>query len=521
MPVLNKGACARRRPAAPENDFLRRLRRVALVMAMAAGAVLTVGIVSAAPTVIPLDDDLLIVIPAEKKEPSELSHPLGKTPFADNYIRNYPYGVNAVYVDRTVYVPTPQAPGSLCRGIQVQRPYCAPDLPTYEGSDNSCTGVITTSKSIFHSRPAIGEWRPTMHEGRAGYVRINSGCSGVGNPDGICAVVTYSHKLMVADPIGQRENPAFNCGGQDQFWASGRGWDSHEVFPGEITPEGWGLVPLSNRLFDPGDTGALLDSGWQVLVPLGKRVSVNGIPGADYGKGDAYWVAQPVNIPSAVYDNSTFGGAPGPGCWPGHSECWKPGGDGSRARASLVNGKWKITITGYMTDGMGPLRNTQDYVASLGTLAGLNSGNPTVQAVMQFLDERQIPADQVELYGHSLGALDATVLFQLGYGTAAVGLATPLGVPSSALKSTPVGPYSAADRSIRHYCGVNDPICNPYLHPDVPFGFWLCTGYLNRCRRDAGVDLVEINTGTGVLSNQNPHDRGLYEQLALGANNLF
>ena|GEM_PF-7096595 len=463
---------------------------------------------------IPIDDGIMVFVPDGKPmSVTQLHFPQGATPYADNYIKNFPYGTGSEGRAETYYTPY-YVSGSSCTGQAVQRPACAPNLPTYQGSSSACSGLMTQSRTAYHTRPWIQNWQPTMYNNRAGYVKIQQSCIGTGNPDGICAVLTFDQKLMVADPIGQRGYPTYYCGsqGNDTFSAFGNGPNSRQVFPGEIYPDGWGLVPTDSRLFQSGD--ALTTSAWQVLAPHGKKVS-QGIPGADFSAGDGYWLAQPISVEGAVYDNSVFGGALGAQCWPGATVCDK---SIPRASISKVDGVWKVAISGYMTDNEGVLNNTIDYINDLAALSGYNSLNPTVYAITQklmSLDADSRNPTKVEFYGHSLGAADATVLYQLGYGNKAVGLATPLGLPYDALKSTNYGQYPSGQRPIAHYCGVSDPICNP-LMDNAPLA-WECTsGRLNQCRQAHGVSVTEINTGTGVLTLSNPHDRTKYENAVLG-----
>jgi hypothetical protein len=102
----------------------------------------------------------------------------------------------------------------------------------------------------------------------------------------------------------------------------------------------------------------------------------------------------------------------------------------------------------------------------------------------------QVIDDYVRIEGHSLGAIDAVVLYQLGLGNELTTFALPYVVPTSALTTGRTG-------SAVHYMSDTDWIADgPAFATDTVDS-----------RIASGANVVKINTGTGWFSGDSPHDR--------------
>lgn len=97
------------------------------------------------------------------------------------------------------------------------------------------------------------------------------------------------------------------------------------------------------------------------------------------------------------------------------------------------------------------------------------------------------------MYGHSLGAIDATVIYNKGYlgpNDRVTLYAPPTGIHANALMQ------SAGAAQLTMYCGSHDWICNRVDQQ------------LTQERNNAGTNIQLINTGEGALD---PHSRCRYQ----------
>ncbi len=242
---------------------------------------------------------------------------------------------------------------------------------------------------------------------------------------------------------------------------------------------------------------------WRAYVPGNRKVVGND---QIAGKGDVFWISLPpagTSIP--VLGATLFGGGSGPSCNPDWLECVPIT---SRANAQLLpNGQWAIAITGYMTGNDSVFQNTSDALTDLGSLSGNGASNPTVDAIQNWLLANGVL--NPIFYGHSLGAMDATVLYQRGFGSEMVLFAAPWVLPFTSLLPSSSA-LVAGPRPVSVYSGVNDTISNM-----VPV-FSGCSDYADSCRLRNGVPLTQVNTGSGFLTGSNPHDRCKYEAFYFG-----
>jgi hypothetical protein len=178
-----------------------------------------------------------------------------------------------------------------------------------------------------------------------------------------------------------------------------------------------------------------------------------------------------------------------------------------RAMAQFTDAGWVITITGYMTGNDNIFLNTRDALSDLGALRGTGESNPHVQAIENWLVANNVL--NPVFYGHSLGAMDATVLYQRGFGSQLVLFSAPWVLPSTSLLES-ASELVSGTRPITVFAGVNDTIAN------MPPGFSGCSNYTDNCRIFNGVHLIEIDTGSGFLTGSNPHDRCKYQEVVFG-----
>jgi hypothetical protein len=153
----------------------------------------------------------------------------------------------------------------------------------------------------------------------------------------------------------------------------------------------------------------------------------------------------------------------------------------------MPDGSYVVMISGYMTTSDSFFKNSSDAIASLQNLSGGGSHNSTVDSVIAYI-AMNLYGQTYRVEGHSLGALDATVLAREGFGGSGVTLySPPLPIPSGALLGNSAMPIVA-------YCGLHDPICATSI------ATWTLSG----------VNVKAVDTGIWL----DVHDRTLYQQLA-------
>jgi pimeloyl-ACP methyl ester carboxylesterase len=170
--------------------------------------------------------------------------------------------------------------------------------------------------------------------------------------------------------------------------------------------------------------------------------------------------------------------------------------------AQLTSDGWAITVTGYLTGNDSIFRNTSDALTDLGSLSGNGGSNPTVDAIQNWMIQTDVTSPI--LMGHSLGAMDVTVLYQRGFGSKLVLFSAPWVLPAGSLLPSS-SEIVSGPRPVYVYSGTNDTISNM-----LP-GFSGCGNYTDACRIGSGVNLIRVDTGGGFLSANNPHDRCLYQ----------
>ena len=459
--------------------------------------------------------------------PCRLNYVRGDTPFADNYIRNFPYSARAPYPPAFSFQESFYSKNvdPYCRTSQLPPTLCAPILPlwTSSGTDSSgrpCSGLVSKTVSRTHIRPDISapsRFAPSLTTAK--YVAFAPNCyydcdwcfpEGSSfapcNPNRLCATLSVLSYLVVADPIGDNLSQAACRFDGKHYRALSNGLASKNVYVGEITPDFWGIVPMAPDLLSARQ--------YQILVPPGRQLQADksGI-GTTLRSGDAYWD----KFPTMIAPPPLMGGGQSPDCLDGYIECVSIA---SRARASLVEGpdgtlQWVITISGYMTAD-DPIRNTIDAEADLYSLAHLSktpgayvSVNLTVSAVIQFLTDHQ--AYTAVIQGHSLGAMDALVLYQMGYGGSVIVYAPPYVLPDQVFLET-TSPAVDGRRPVLAYSGYWDSIANQAVLKTCGLTINACR--IQLCSTTGRCSFYEVDTGKSFITGNNPHDRCIYQRLA-------
>ena len=423
--------------------------------------------------------------------------PPGATPYADNYIRNF-YALPGYVPPQTSlrYVPYT---GPECHAPYPTRSACNPGVPAWTrdltpSPDplHPCTAPILTTQvfSAQHQRKDVGTWQAI---GKNGYVQTMPNC--LPTMFGyVCPTWSIEYWLVMTDPIVSVGLGRSLCTlDRKTFTWYAQGNATREILPGEVTPDSYAMV------LDQPD----LRTPFRAYVPSGHKVA----PIASTSRGDLFWISlPPANVSIPVLGATLFGGGEGPRCFPDAVYCSSISG---RAMAQqFADGTWAIAITGYMTGGENIFFNSRDALMDLASLLGIWDSNPTVDAIQNWMLNNNVK--NPILFGHSLGAMDAAVLYQRGFGSQLVLFSPPWVLPATALVERPSN-FSPGPRPVYVYSGVNDTISNM-----VPT-FSDCGFYENACRRNWGVNLIEIFTGGGFLSLANPHDRCQYEQFHFGA----
>lgn len=239
------------------------------------------------------------------------------------------------------------------------------------------------------------------------------------------------------------------------------------IWPGEINGD-WGVVPMSDDI---------LNTSWIAILPPGKTMDEN----------DIGWKNFVINIDQTMV---VGGFASGP-----------TSGLSLDSRSSIdfdpVTGRWKVYITGV---GTSPnfRQDLSDVTTGIDNLLGYGSFSENVDSIIQEINiiRTNIPDAKFDIVGHSLGALEGTVLYNtnglLNSSDTVTVLSPPVGIPSSAmLQSTGSATFTA-------YGGIWD----------------LINGQkgINNLRIDNGVPFTEINTG----STSGAHDRCKYQNIIYG-----
>jgi hypothetical protein len=458
--------------------------------------------------------------------PCLLHFPKGQSSFADGYIRNYPYTSSSGqrWQDLTT-VNSKDNSGSPC-SPHLETCLNAPPYnllyPVYStgyagGQMGNCDPAFGWCNSWDRSYNSVSRPHPRPNIGRGISIWMN-GLSGNDTAGyDFTAVGGGYHELadqiIVMDPLGScvrnttcQKSPPYDrsyweC--SDLFvYTNEWGPDARKVYPGEITPNYWGIVPIDDTT-----------DRWQTLVAH-KAELAGGATTVPTKKGNGYvFVQYSYPAPRPVLDG-VFGGGSGPQCIAGATRCFTVfDSDGSigRSKIQLVNGEWFVTITGYMTTSDSVLRNTLDVESNLATLSGSGTVHDGLYQTIMAMNELGI-AGSAHLIGHSLGAMDVVTLYSLGYGQSAVGYAVPFMTPYAAMlpQYSPINGLRPANRPIYSVSGMNDPITNM---PSSPCGPATNT---HGCRVGWGVNDILIDTGGGFASLNNPHDRTQY-QLLVGA----
>jgi hypothetical protein len=446
--------------------------------------------------------------------PCSLGFPKGSTAFADQYIRNYPYGNVDLVGDLRLQEykrPTLDSDGLYCKGYQetclAGAPYYVP-YPVYSGGTNNdssfscgkCEGLWNTIAYWPHYRPqfSLGKniWADLINSTDTvafDFTAYNGGW------------VTVADKIVVVAPLGNSVRST-NCPipGLTTHWACNQltwtytqwGAGARKVYPGEIRPSYWGIVPTDDSTLN-----------WETTVRARKKLDLNAIAYAGNGYVDSQFAFP--ETPRPVLDG-VFGGGDGPNCL--HSEeCiavtvnaqWD-----SRVKIEKISGEWYVFISGYATNDDGLIQNTADVVSDLSVLAGIGSVHDTMWKTIWWMDQLGI-SNTAHLVGHSLGALDVVTLYNLGYGKSAVGYSVPYVTPISAMypRDSDLSGLTAGNRPVTWYTGINDPISNS-------FGWWGCMDWMHNCRVRAGIPERTCDTGGGFWTLNNPHDRSKYEWCA-------
>jgi len=443
--------------------------------------------------------------------PCAHAFPHGDTSYADDYINDYPYA--AVFGQRWQHKSVPYNDGfcsakrETCLSSSVNYPVYSTGY-TSNDCDNSwpsqwCPALDDCFNCVEypHPRVAIGTGKPIWMDGllgtdTAGYGYCGSsydcGSRACSASSSYCSFHGLVDKIIVADPLGssaRNTSCPSACGGwspsscpdwvcSDLGWArTDWGANARKVYPGEITPDFWGIVPIDDST-----------DFWQTMVAWGRQLGrATDVP------GNGYILSQiAVHVPKL--DN--FWGGEGPACSASATHCELIT---NRAKAQLVGGKWVVTISGYLSSSDNVLDNTSDIAADLAALAGHTSSyNAHVTAIMGWINyqtERD-SSFRWTLQGHSLGAMDAVVLHHAGFGgDGTVAYSPPTVMPSEAL----IGDYESP---IVAYVGAYDLLSN-YVNG-------LCLTCRAAMHTSAGVAVVEIYTGLGSSADDNPHARERY-----------
>ncbi len=392
--------------------------------------------------------------------------PKGMTPYADNYIRNYV----ATHAQNEKQKITYKITNPRCSGMDISHitSTCWPEMEIvkFVGNRHSCPSGpmfghalnLYPTSYIAHPRPALREertnrlWEPVtkIREGRSGY-----------KTDYDSSHRIYTHRLninyylKIADPKGWVVNSADRgtkyCGEDNlHIERTLNGRKARNVMWGEVTPDGYGMVPMKSIGSIPNFSIPLWPGQYNLPGPKGAPRKWND---GSMKTGDIVQVNLPREVFVATLGDRLFGGGDGPQC-PKYSTCSTIS---SRAKAVDDNndGIWdRVVLTGYFSaDDV--WQNTKDVLADIAMLTGLgNAPNPNVLAVKKWhtarIERGQI-ANTFRVEGHSLGAADATVLHHWGVGNELVTYALPAVIPAKAGKAR-------SGTTAKHYLSPYDPV---------------------------------------------------------------
>lgn len=241
------------------------------------------------------------------------------------------------------------------------------------------------------------------------------------------------------------------------------------IWAGEVR-DGWGLVPMSPNL---------INTQWVALTPPGKTFGQNGIGFANFT----------VSIGGVI-----AGGGSGP-----------TSGTRLSSRSAYVEtqpGVWDIYLTGVCT-GTSCYSDLTDYRRTIdnlnqGTIDPFNTTGNVQVTFAKILEIKQSnPNARISLIGHSLGATEATLIYNipgiLGPDDTVYALSVPEGVSADRLLQRP---------------GLARLVVVGSETDSISGG-----AQLNTQRQNLGVNLTQIRTsGTGL----SPHNRCLYQQATFG-----
>lgn len=438
----------------------------------------------------------------------------GVTPYADNYISYFSSLGGSVPAQSSVrWKPYT---GRECPTPFLTTSACNPGIPAWARANkpnpiiNPCLTPLMVTEGFLapHARRNIGPdangvtWEPV---GKSTYGPLNwTPCDlQVLQVTGYCHVPTQLlFWLVEADPVLAVGSGTYCPTDQKSTTRYPQGSGTREVLPGEVTPDSYAMVPSWPVNFAQG---GVQPNPWRAYVPAGHKVASD----QTSSQGDLFWInVPPANSSIPILGTTLLGGGDGPSCF--GTDCYSIA---DRAMAQkLPNGQWAIAITGYMTGHDSIFNNTSDALADLGSLAGNGASNPTVDAIQNWMVANNVL--NPIFFGHSLGAMDAAVLYQRGFGGEMVLFAAPWVLPITSLLPSDSGLVGGV-RPVTVYSAVNDTISNM-----VP-GFSGCVTNSDTCRIANGVPLIEINTGSGFLTGSNPHDRCKYQAFYFGGECRF
>lgn len=265
--------------------------------------------------------------------------------------------------------------------------YAAKYIDNYSKARKSCIGF----NGVNHCRPNIKDsrgrvWMPYLD------IRIDG--------KSVCWDVGYLRKSSKNDRPG--------CSGftyrDVQFLAMGatmrKGKTKFYVFPGEIRPNYYGIVPLDPNIYrNFRFEGHRYYSPWIRTLPTSKlsRVDRTGS-----GGGNSEWYF--TNFAAAIREAGLFDGA-------GTIEKIAPRATGVR----YSGGRADVYIRGF-GHGSSLWADASELVQNHGYMGGaFSSPGPTVRAIRDWLFFNRIPAEKTRLFGHSMAGLDVTILGNLGW----------------------------------------------------------------------------------------------------------
>jgi len=434
-------------------------RRVRAAWLGALALILLSAPASANPVLVNLDGYLIPILRPGSSQPSgdgplQLAQefPDTRPSWAASYIRNFPYsGGHRVTVSTPTRFPRncsiDRCDHSRCGVWDKATIHCraSEGFPIWNLKHEDCPLIGTASRRVnrTHVRPRLlNGMRPFGPDqvGRTGYCVGNS-----------CLPAIYlNFKILVNDWMAGHTGPENKCSYTlHSLYQNGPNY--RQVYPAEVTPDGFGLIPASSDIWNNKQWFLSLRNGWR----FGGRGPRSATLQREYFQ----------NVEPPQWNGDA------PRCPAGHS-CEKLVGT-PRALIAKRGGEVTVLISG-VGSGVSLTRDARDIVQDIGNLKLGGKNNPTVTAVKNWL-ARNNGFGHATIIGHSLGALDATVLHWAGAAKHTILYSPPTPISGNSIK-----PW--AGRTIEAYCGKNDWVCN---------GLGGITGQ----RRALGAKIQEINTG--------------------------